>query len=105
MRAFIESVDKTAPFFKHAFWNEEREYRAAILRHVALPNTDGIVTLSGGDEYIDLPITGENIEYIILGPCFSSNETEQLMNNENCKIKFETLQQNFSRGTGVITMR
>ena len=103
--SFIESIDKTAPFFKHGFWSEENEYRAVLHRHIAIPNTGGIVKGDIDNEYIDLPISKDFIDYVILGPCFSENDTKVLNEIKDFKLEFSNLEKKYSHGTGIITIR
>lgn len=102
--AFIESVDKTSPFFKHKFWSEEREYRASIGKRMAIPN-EGIVNGTDENKYIDVPIRRELIDYIILGPCFSEEDRQSIEKMIEPHILFNQIEQRKSIGTGIITMR
>ena len=62
---YIESVEKLAPFLKHQFWEEENEYRAAFSLHKSKKPVE---------DYIDIKISEELIDFIILGPTFSDKE-------------------------------
>lgn len=99
MFRFIESVDKTSPFFKHKFWSEEREYRAAIGRRKSAVNG------SDDNKYIDVPIKSDLIDYVILGPCFSDEDRQSIRELTEPRILFNQIEQRQSIGTGIITMR
>ncbi len=93
MFSFIESVEKTAPFLKHQFWEEENEYRAALnLRKSKKPDTD----------FIDIKINADLIDFIILGPSFSDKDVQYIQLINDAKIDFNTLNKKQSIGTGVI---
>lgn len=96
MFAFINEISKIAPYFKHEFWEEEEEYRATLYRHISQPEIG---------EYIDLPISNDLIDYLILGPCFTEIDANELNNVVGCKLDFNNLKQVKSRGSGVIVMR
>lgn len=101
---FIDSVDKTSPFFKHKFWAEEHEYRAAIGKRTASSN-DGVIKGTDNNKYIDMPINLELIDYIVLGPCFSEKDRRSIEMLTAPQIPFDRIEQRQSIGTGIITMR
>lgn len=95
MLSYIESVEKTAPYLKHQFWEEESEYRASLNMHVSKkPKHD----------YIDLDINEEIIDCIILGPTFSGKEEEIIRKIDNAKLDFSKIKKEKSVGTGIIQM-
>lgn len=93
--SYIESVEKMAPFLKHQFWEEENEYRAAFsLRRSKKPQAD----------YIDINITEDLIDYVILGPTFSDKEVAFISKIENVRLRFDLMKKRKSKGTGIIHM-
>lgn len=95
MFSYIESVEKTAPFLKHQFWNEENEYRAALNLHSSKkPSHD----------YIDINFTEDLIDFIILGPTFSDKEVEVIKQIKDTKLDFNKFSKKQSVGAGVIQM-
>ncbi|NLK96696.1 MAG: DUF2971 domain-containing protein [Epulopiscium sp.] len=95
MFSYIESVEKIAPFLKHQFWEEENEYRAALNLHSSkMPNKD----------FIDINITSDLIDFIILGPTFSDKEAEDIQKIKDAKLNFNQLSKKQSIGTGIIQM-
>lgn len=95
MFSYIESVEKTAPFLKHQFWEEENEFRAAFNLHSSKKPTD---------DYIDIKITEDLIDFIILGPSFSVNEIEIIQQISDAKLDFNKFIKKHSQGTGIIYM-
>ncbi|WP_366923838.1 DUF2971 domain-containing protein [Metallumcola ferriviriculae] len=96
MFSYIESVEKTAPFLKHQFWEEENEYRAALNLHISKkPSHD----------YIDININEELIDFIILGPTFSDREEEVIRKIKDAKLDFNKVSKKQSVGTGIIQMK
>lgn len=105
MFSFIENIETTAPIFKHQFWEEEQEFRAVLCRKHSGKNASNGVGGTADNQYIDVPITGNIIEHLILGPTFSDIEAEQLNALESPVIKFNELKSCLSNGSGIITMR
>ncbi|WP_461205323.1 DUF2971 domain-containing protein [Clostridium sp. DL1XJH146] len=105
-RNVIKKLQYEAPFFKHPFWKEEKEYRFAFFRKyndISLnsikfntkPKYEGI---NSNQAYIDLPIDLNLIQRIIIGPC---NYT----NIDNLVYKYEFLEKykfQKSKGYGVV---
>ena len=79
MLSYIESVEKTAPFLKHQFWEEENEYRAALNLHSSKKSNK---------DYIDINITEDLIDFIILGPSFSDKEEGTIRMIKDAKLDF-----------------
>ena len=93
MLAFIESIEKTAPFLKHEFWEEEKEYRASLIFRRNNPPKEN---------HIDIQINEELINHVILGPTFLQNEIESIHQIPNPKLNFDDLRTEPSKGTGII---
>lgn len=93
--SYIESVKKTAPFLKHQFWEEENEYRAAFNLHSSK---------KPHDDFIDITITEDLIDYIILGPTFSAKEVDAISKIKEVTLDFDLMDKKQSRGTGIIHM-
>lgn len=91
---FYESVDFFAPLFKHEFWEEESEYRAILRRDK-----------NNNYEFIDMQITEDLIDHIILGPEFSENDENELLSLVECKLNFKKIKTVKSKGTGVIVSK
>ncbi|NMB96107.1 MAG: DUF2971 domain-containing protein [Clostridiaceae bacterium] len=95
MSSYIESVEKTAPFLKHQFWEEENEYRAALNLHSSKkPNHD----------YIDINFNEDLIDFIILGPTFADKEVNVIKQIKDAKLDFNKFSIKQSMGSGVIHM-
>ncbi|MGI6345191.1 MAG: DUF2971 domain-containing protein [Bacillota bacterium] len=92
---YIESVEKLAPFLKHQFWEEENEYRAAFSLHKSKKPVE---------DYIDIKISEELIDFIILGPTFSDKEEGDIQSIKDAKLDFNKLNKKHSIGTGIIRM-
>jgi len=95
MHSYIESVEKMAPYLKHQFWEEENEYRASLNMNISKkPKND----------YIDLDVNEELIDFIILGPTFSDKEEEIIQKIDSAKLDFNKIKKEKSVGTGIIQM-
>jgi hypothetical protein len=92
---YIESVEKLAPFLKHRFWEEENEYRAAFSLHKSKKPVE---------DYIEIKISEELIDFIILGPTFSDKEEGDIKSIKDAKLDFNKLIKKHSIGTGIIRM-
>lgn len=92
---YIESVEKLAPFLKHQFWEEENEFRAAFSLHKSKKPVE---------DYIDINISEELIDFIILGPTFSDKEKDDIEKIKDAKLDFDKLTKKQSIGTGIIRM-
>ena len=90
---------------KHEFWLEEKEVRAVLCRYSFWGNKDKIEKGEGNNRYIDLPITEDLIETIVLGPEFGEAEEKELNAMTNAKIQFANLNHEKSKGTGIIRYR
>ena len=98
----IERIETLAPAMKHEFWQEEKEVRAILCRDSSSGNQDEVEKGEGNNRYIDLPITEDMIETIVLGPEFGEAEEKELNAMTNAKIQFANLNHEKSKGTGVI---
>lgn len=101
----IEKIETLAPAMKHEFWQEEKEVRAVLCRASSWGNQDEVEKGEGDNRYIDLPITEEMIETIVLGPEFGEAEEKELNAMTNAEIQFANLHHEKSKGTGVIRYR
>ena len=98
----IDRIETLAPAMKHEFWQEEKEVRAVLCRYSFWGNKDKIEKGEGNNRYIDLPITEDMIEVIVLGPEFGEAEEKELNSMTNAEIQFANLNHEKSKGTGVI---
>lgn len=101
----IDRIETLAPAMKHEFWQEEQEVRAVLCRYSFWGNKDKIENGEGDNKYIDLPITEDLIETIVLGPEFGEAEENELNAMTNTKIQFTNLNHEKSKGTGIIRYR
>ena len=101
----IYKIETLAPTMKHEFWQEEKEVRAVLCRYSFWGNKDKIEKGEGNNRYIDLPITEDLIETIVLGPEFGEAEEKELNAMTNAKIQFANLNHEKSKGTGIIRYR
>lgn len=93
-------IAASAPFYKHEFWNEEAEYRLSLcVDSTNIPKD--ISEFSDGSRYVDLNITEDCIDHIILGPEFSDSEND-IINNSSNSIDFSKVTKKTSLGTGII---
>jgi len=99
---FMQKVEAYAPFFKHIFWNEEAEVRAALLISNAHLSTYDISEYADGIKYYDLEIPIDCIDHIILGPEFDSSSFEEIDAHTEYKWHFRDFELRKSLGTGVI---
>lgn len=102
---FIFTIEERSPFYKHEFWKEEEEVRAALLIHNGNMKTYRIPQDSSGTKYFDVPISSDCIDYIILGPEFGDEEKKEILNANNYKLDFSNIKQTTSIGTGVIVSK
>ena len=52
--------------------------------------------------YFDMPITLNCIEFVILGPEFTSTELNEIITHTDYKLDFEAIDKKPSIGTGII---
>ena len=99
---FIQKVDECSPFFKHEFWKEEAEVRAALLiSNASLPKFN-ISEFDDGTMYYDMEIPANCIDHIILGPEFDEVSFEEIDCHPEYKFRFRDYELRKSMGTGVI---
>lgn len=99
---FMKKVEAHSPFFKHEFWHEEAEVRAALLiSNASLPKFS-ISEYSDGTKYYDLEIPADCIDHIILGPEFGEQSFEEIDRHPEYKFRFRDYVLRKSLGTGVI---
>lgn len=91
---FYRTIDYLAPLYKHEFWEEENEYRAVLVQD----NKEK-------ENHIDIPITEDQIDHIVLGPDFSKNDEKILKSIEKYKLDYNKLEIKHSKGTDVIRSR
>ena len=98
--SFMGEIEKLSSFFKHEFWKEEKEFRAAIWIHNN--NIQKCQNIKeDGFLYCDIPIQSSDIDHIITGPEFSIKEINEIMET-NSKISFNKIKKIPSLGTGII---
>ncbi len=102
MLKLIFTIDECSPFYKHEFWKEEQEVRAALLIHNQNINKYGIPQDTYGSKYFDIPITEDCIHHIILGPEFGKKEKQELLQSNDFKIQFSKIKTKPSLGKGII---
>lgn len=96
----ISKVDAFSPFFKHEFWSDENEIRASLCFHKEkIPK---MVEKASDGMYFDMPIKADCIEYVILGPEFTSTELNEIISHTDYKLDFDTIDKRASIGTGII---
>lgn len=96
----ISKVDAFSPFFKHEFWSDENEIRASLCFHKGkIPK---LVEKAPDGMYFDMPITLNCIEFVILGPEFTSTELNEITTHTDYKLDFEAIDKKPSIGTGII---
>ena len=96
----ISKVDAFSPFFKHEFWSDENEIRASLCFHKGkIPK---LVEKASDGMYFDMPITLNCIEFVILGPEFTSTELNEITTHTDYKLDFEAIDKKPSIGTGII---
>ena len=99
---FMKKVEAHSPFFKHEFWHEEAEVRAALLiSNASLPKFS-ISENSDGTNYYDLEIPADCIDHIILGPEFDEQTFDEIDRHPEYKFRFRDYELRKSLGTGVI---
>jgi hypothetical protein len=99
---FLQNVEAYSPFFKHKFWHEENEVRAALLitnGHIAKYNIKQAVD---GAMYHDVSIPTECIDHIILGPEFDDMCFSEIKKHTDYQLNFFNYELKPSLGTGVI---
>lgn len=99
---FINYIQRISPFIKHEFWKEEKEVRAVIYRHINDKRLLGNISGYENNKYIDIPITEEIINYIIVGPTFDKDNMKKLRSINNAKLNIDIIKVQHSKGTGVI---
>ena len=75
---FMKKVEAYSPFFKHEFWREEAEVRAALLISNASLSRFDISEYDGGVKYYDVEISADCIDHIILGPEFDESSFAEI---------------------------
>lgn len=98
---FIKKIEEYSAFFKHEFWEEEKEVRAAFQINFSNISGDDIKKLNNS-YYYDLPITIDCIDHIILGPEFDKDEFEYINKHSDYLLDFNKITHRKSIGTGVI---
>lgn len=99
---FMKKVEAYSPFFKHEFWHEEAEVRAALLiSNASLPNFC-ISEYDDGTKYYDMEIPADCIDHIILGPEFDEISFAEIDSHPEYKFRFRDYELRKSLGTGVI---
>lgn len=100
---FLQNVEAYSPFFKHQFWQEEKEVRASILiTNSSMLKFTNISTDSDGAKYCDVPITTDCIDHIILGPEFDDDCYDAIIKHQEYKLNFSKIETKPSLGTGII---
>ena len=99
---FMKKVEAYSPFFKHEFWHEEAEVRAALLISNASLSKYAISEYDDGTKYYDMEIPAECIDHIILGPEFDEHSFKEIDRHSEYKFKFRNFELKTSLGTGVI---
>ena len=99
---FMKKVEAYSPFFKHEFWHEEAEIRAALLISNASLSRFDISEYDGGVKYYDVEISADCIDHIILGPEFDESSFAEIDSHPEYKFKFRDYELRKSLGTGVI---
>lgn len=105
MFSFVADMETMAPVFKHQFWDEEQEFRAVLCRHIAATGNNEIIQGTEDNRYIDIPISSDLIDHVILGPTFSESDAHILNSISDAKIPFSAMKVCSSQGAGIITMR
>ena len=99
-----DKFDRTAPFYKHAFWGEESEIRAVLSMKTGSKYAMELSEYDDGSRYYDLKISPDSINKVILGPEFLPEDVMEVSKVDG-NIAFDMLQTEMSSGTGVITNR
>ncbi len=103
MLSFMQKVEAYSPFYKHEFWNEEKEVRASLLiTNGHLSNYKNISQYDDGSKYCDISITPDCIDHFILGPEFDDMALSEIKKHTEYKINMCDFKQKHSLGTGVI---
>ena len=99
---FMKKVEAYSPFFKHQFWHEEAEVRAALLISNASLAKFDISEYDDGTKYYDIEIPADCIDHIILGPEFDEQSFKEIDRHPEYKFRFRDYELRKSLGTGVI---
>ncbi len=102
MMNMMDIFGKYSPFYKHEFWEEEKETRALLSIPKQSPNVKKIEY--DDSYYYDLPISKELISRVILGPEFNKKDMDILKEIDG-KIRIDDLKTTKSLGTGIIVNR
>lgn len=87
MLHFMQKVEAYSPFYKHEFWNEEKEVRASLLiTNGRLPNYKDISQCDDGSKYCDISITPDCIDHFILGPEFDDQNLSEIKQHTEYKL-------------------
>ena len=99
---FMKKVEAYSPFFKHEFWHEEAEVRAALLiSNASLPKFS-ISEYDYCTRYYNMEIPADCIDHIILGPEFDEISFAEIDSHPEYKFRFRDYELRKSLGTGVI---
>lgn len=99
---FLQKVEAYSPFFKHEFWHEEVEVRAALLVTNRNLSKYNISKYDDGIRYFDLEITPDCIDHVITGPEFDDQSLLEINQHTEYKLRFADFEIRESLGTGVI---
>lgn len=103
MLHFMQKVEAYSPFYKHEFWNEEKEIRASLLiTNGRLANYKDISQYDDGSKYCDISITPDCIDHFILGPEFDDQNLSEIKQHTEYKLNICDFELKNSLGTGVI---